>query len=331
MAKQSHQYYREPLELKSEVQYLLEPLMNPSPAPIESGSSDRFKDSLCVRVENTFVITYVKHIRPVIQNGPMCGLVALTMASNMLLDSRRTSASVKDPLKDTSLSETEKHPESVLEYAKQAGFTKQGEMFSVEYMQEIAEHHLSMSAKIINLESLIQQSLLELLVSENNAVLIPYDADKNHTPCQAKGHKAHWCVLVGFALTLINKTPSSHEDSTLLHCCSLDERVQGHLILKEEYKQRFVSILNSVVTADTYQDGRSGQVKVDGLHVFARHGKSRHLGLWNIEDLRRSNGNLFEVDPQRTQPGEYVIPEPAAGGIKDGLCCKALIVSSIGF
>ena len=338
--KLSHQYYREPLELKSEVQYLLEPLMSPSPAAVQSGSSTS-KEDLDLRVGTTgktFVITYVKTIRPVIQNGPMCGVVALTMAANLLLDNKRTSVNPKDPsvkvASSSSLSETENHPEHVLEYARQAGFTKQGEMFSIEYMQQLAEHHLSMSAKVVNFESLIKQSLLELLVSRTDAVLIPYDADKNHTPCQAKGHKAHWCVLVGFALTIkINQkeqwndsTLSSHEDSTLLECCSIDPRVQGHLVLKEESKQRFVSLLNSAVAADMYQDGRrSGQVKVECLHVFARHGKSRHLGLWNIEDLRRSNGNLLEVDPQRTQPGEYVIPEP--GGIKDGLCGKALIVS----
>jgi hypothetical protein len=33
-------------------------------------------------------------------------------------------------------------------------------------------------------------------IRDDQTLLVPYDCDKNHEPCLASGHKAHWCVLV---------------------------------------------------------------------------------------------------------------------------------------
>lgn len=337
---QSHQYYREPLELMGEIEYLIESLHPQEP------TTSRLVDTTHSTYASTNVITYVKNTRPVIQHGPMCGIVALTMALDTI---RSKSSSNPGPqtlgtgsssVLPSEIQLDTSHPQRILEFAKEAGFTKKGEMFSAEYMRSIAEHYLRVNAKIVNFESLHTASLLELLVSKPDAVLVPYDADKDHAPCQAKGHKAHWCVLVGFALTVkVSSTQesqhsqnvcSSIKDSCLLQNCSIGPRVQGHLLLEEKSKHTFVSTLTSIVSRDTLCQGgerSDSQLEVASLHVFARHGKSRHLALWSIEELRKSNSNLLEIDPQRVQcgAGEYVIPEP--GGIEDGLCGKALIFS----
>jgi len=63
----------------------------------------------------------------------------------------------------------------------------------------------------------------------------------------------------------------------------------------------------------------------DQMHVFARHGKTSHLGVWSLRDLVESNGNLVEVDPQRSDPLDYVIPE---GGLEEGLRNRVIVVSS---
>lgn len=34
----------------------------------------------------------------------------------------------------------------------------------------------------------------------HSMLLVPYDADRNHAPCQQDGHKAHWCLICGYLI-----------------------------------------------------------------------------------------------------------------------------------
>ncbi len=272
-----HLYFPEPLDEKKEQKYLLEPLV----------TSQHFET---VHETSKYVISYIRSTAPVLQNGPMCGLVAMTMASELLDTS---SVGVK----------SNTHPECILEFAKQRGFTKQGEIFSTQYMQHIIQEYLAMGAEILQIQSLSEMKLIELLLSTSKTMLVPYDADKNHSPCLAGGHKAHWCVLVGFAVCLA----TDGTNRAALQQCT-QKSADNLLLLKSNSKEQFVEML------------LSGKCHVNGVYVFARHGKSRYMGLWNWNELRRSNENLLGIDPQRTQPGEYVIPTP--GGIREGLCSQ---------
>ena len=287
MAKE-HQYYQVPLNKEEEVKYLLEPVI----AELNSRSCFEGRES----ERKTRVVFSVQTVEPVLQRGPMCGIVALTMANGMINTALNSTS-------DT-LPRENAHPESILEFARRAGYTKQGEMFSVQYMKQIGQEHLSFKTETVLTESLSSSILLELLISPNKVVLVPYDADKNHSPCLANGHNAHWCVLVGFALCLEN------DDIDLLKFCTLSH---GHFSLREDSKKQFLSEFSS------------NKWPVNGLHVFTRHGKSRHMGLWSWDQLKRSNGNLVEAAPQRTGPGEYVIPP---GGVREGLCSQAVILST---
>lgn len=62
------------------------------------------------------------------------------------------------------------------------------------------------------------------------------------------------------------------------------------------------------------------------LFVIARHGKSRHYGLWPWIDLYNSNNNLFEFDPielenvEKSGTKKCVFTE----GVQKGLCSKVL-------
>lgn len=278
-----HLYYPKPLDEEEEMKFLLEPFVSEITSQHVSYET------------SPFVVSFVTNTAPVLQNGPMCGLVAMTMASELL-----------EPFSSQE-ARTNTHPERILEFAKQRGFTKHGEMFSTEYMKTIFQEHLAMRADILQIRSLSEIKLLELLLSTTQTILVPYDADKNHTPCLAGGHKAHWCVLVGFAVSL-----TTDGTNQMLQICtqSMDKR---HLLLKSDAKDQFMEML------------LSEKWHLNGVHVFARHGKSRYKGLWNWNTLRKSNENLEEIDPRRTQPGEYVIPTP--GGIRKGLCSQVVVVS----
>ena len=61
------------------------------------------------------------------------------------------------------------------------------------------------------------------------------------------------------------------------------------------------------------------------LYLLARQGKSRHTGVWSFADLRESNSNLCELDPQKQLCiEEFIVP---AGGIKEGLSGKIVLIS----
>lgn len=279
----NHLYQRKPLELQEEVEYLLRPFL--------SDAGDESKN---------VAVTCVWDINPVIQDGPMCGLVALSMASQLLHESQQTI-----PAKC--------HPDTLLDFTKESRFSKQGEMFSVDYMLQIAEQHMDCCGRSTHTCSLDANTVM-LSIVQREAILVPYDADKNHSPCLAKGHKAHWCILVGFA-TVLNRNvcTEAKEVLQLLEYCTPNPRLSGHYQMKKEFGSDFVRVLLSTVEADAAE-----------LYVFARHGKSRHIGLWSYRELKQSNGNLVEVGPQISYPGEYIVPH---GGINEGLCSKVLILS----
>ena len=163
-----------------------------------------------------------KHIMPILQQGPTCGLAALSMVLTLVP-------------RNWTLQE-------LLDDAQSLGFSKSGEMFSVDNMATFAKHVLG---DYFNVEMFSgglannKTAVFECLTKGNGLYLIPYDADKNHSPACLNGHKAHWAVLCGVVMDCGN------------------------------------------------------------LYVLARQGKSKHIGIWDFEELDRSNINLSEIAPSR--------------------------------
>ena len=297
----THQYVKEALKLEEEVSYLVGPLLHQKSA--SSGA-----DSHCGDSAKT-VIVFVRDIRPVLQNGPMCGLVAITMASEILQRVPRSGL-------DCDL-ESACFPDSLLRFARGKGFTKQGEMFSVEYMLEVTQEATSglCRGEVVPSAFLSDVGVLVSSITAGKAILVPYDADKDHTPCLAQGHKAHWCTITGFAMTLDSSAVMAPQ---LLECCNPQKPGTLHYTLKDTTIKRFASLL-----ASSKHEQSESLFKT--MRVFTRHGKSRHMGLWSLKELVESNQNLVEVSPQRDGCEEYVIP---MGGIVEGLCSKTLVLSS---
>lgn len=291
-----HCYERDAVDPKQELAYLIAPLL-----AADYGTQTAIK-TVAVLLTNT---------NPVIQKGPMCGLVALTMAARLLKCDQTVSQA------------TRTHPEALLDFARSQGLSKRGEMFSARWMLRVAREQLECRGALHHhpVRSLSPRAVMEALVG-GKAVLFPYDADRNHAPCLAKGRKAHWCVLVGFALVL-SKRPDITD--LLESCCSyvkLGGSCSSHELPPGYYAisgQRASSFLAGLPT--TCEE----EPLVDTFHVFARQGKSRRMGLWSYGGLLGSNVNLSEVDPGRP-PDDYVIPD---GGIAEGLCSQALVLEPL--
>lgn len=259
------------------------------------------------------LVTSAHSVSPVLQCGPMCGLVGITMAGHLLQGrGSLVPENVLDP-------ESKLHPENILVYAKREGLSKQGEIFSVDAMTKIVTDHLLWQTEVWDTES--REWTLEKVVTEvllgQSAVLLPYDADRNHSPCLAGGHRAHWCLLVGMCVVL--DCTGSQQPTTLeilKHCHPSQGYSPHYTIRPEEFSHHLKVCFDQHHPLKNFLDSNL-------IYVFARQGKSSHLGLWSLRALIESNRNLQEVDPQRSNPLEYVIPD---GGLSKGLKNKILLM-----
>ncbi|XP_043120001.1 UPF0692 protein C19orf54 homolog isoform X2 [Puntigrus tetrazona] len=227
-------------------------------------------------------LLFNKYVPSLIQDGPQCGLVALWMAAHLL-----------QPPKTVSL-------ETLVQTAKDKGFTEQGEMFSASDMARLAEDVCGCRVQRLSGGMMGENTsvVLEHLAA-GQPILIPYDEDFNHEPCLRNGHKAHWAVISGALLGLRRGcVDGAHfpPDLTL-----------PWLHLSQE--QASVS-------------WPAGDIKE--LFVLAKQGKSLRYQLWKFDLVTRSNSQLKEMDPQRACDGtRYVLPP---GGVRGGLAGQVLLL-----
>ena len=247
--------------------------------------------------KDTVTLTYLhRNVSSQLQAGaPMCGIVGLSMAAELL----------RVPSCHCSGANT------ILEMATAHGLSKKGEILSTANMLSLATKILPMVKAIVVSASEVTSRLLLDHVLSRHALLVPYDCDKDHTPCLARGHNAHWCLIVGVAVTL----QKDKLNQKLLDYCVKDSSLQNHYqlssaLMSEEGRELLLAICES---------------NSDSVHVFARHGKSRHLALWSWDMLLQSNANLFELDPNRIAD-EYVVPSE---GLSSALSSKIVILQSM--
>ena len=184
----------------------------------------------------------------------MCGLVAISIAAELLTG-------------------TVFPPEKLLHCAQEKGYSKQGEMFSAQHLLDLAQSQLKCRGSLIDTHTVTTADILTM-IAEKRVLVVAYDADKDHSPCLARGHRAHWCTLVGFAI--VSDSPMSSPGH--IELCPTDFNIE-----------------------------KFQEVTMDCVYVFARQGKSRHLGLWGLSALLESNSNLIEAGNWR-DPCQYVIP-----------------------
>ncbi|XP_059058293.1 actin maturation protease [Achroia grisella] len=126
----------------------------------------------------------------ILQVGPTCGLVALSMIIN-----------------------NEVTPEEMLNIAKMEGYTNNGEMFSCKNMIELTKKVFNLAEINVRFSlqcgGLFSKMTIERLLN-GAALLVPYDADFNHSPCLKRGHKAHWALVCG--IIIVNDPGENFDD-----------------------------------------------------------------------------------------------------------------------
>ncbi|XP_067102264.1 actin maturation protease [Osmerus mordax] len=226
-------------------------------------------------------ILFNKYIPSLIQDGPQCGLVALWMAANL-----------RNPPLHVSM-------ETVVQTAVDRGYTAQGEMFSARDMALLAEEVCVCRVELLSggMGGDNSRTILTHLC-EGQPVLVPYDEDLNHEPCQRSGHRAHWAVasgvLLGLAPGTVNKE-HTEPDPTLPWL--LLPRVSSFPCPSPGLREAY---------------------------ILAKQGKSLRYQLWSLDSLAQSNDQLREMAPLRAGDGTpYVVPQE---GVEAGLSGQVVLL-----
>ncbi|XP_061452777.1 actin maturation protease isoform X1 [Rhineura floridana] len=192
--------------------------------------------------------------------------------------------------------------ERIVQVALERGYTAQGEMFSAANMSRLAEEVLPCQTELLSggLEGENYGRILQHL-SAGFPVLIPYDEDSNHEPCLRNGYKAHWAIASGALLGL--------EGNFQLATCQEDKEIPGLF-----HASPRVSTLPLHAVAETY--------------LLSKQGKSGRYQLWRYSQVQASNSQLTDFSPKRAADGKvYIVP---AGGVREGLCGKAVLLQPAG-
>ncbi len=120
-----------------------------------------------------------------------CGLSAVSMAAELLRTQRsdKTTLSIKQEKYEEEL-------DNLLTMARSKGFSLQGEMYSAENLAQLAQEFFGLGCRVIS-DGFVDRHFVISELLKGSAVLVPYDADRNHKPCLEKGQKAHWALLTG--------------------------------------------------------------------------------------------------------------------------------------
>jgi len=125
-----------------------------------------------------------KNIQPILQEGPTCGLVALSMLVN-----------------------GEPNASDLLQLARQKLYTINGEMFSASNLFNLVKKaiHDDVGTKLKLFEGQLNCDEIKQVLQSGGCLLVPYDPDFNHGPCVLNGRKAHWALIIGYLIDDDNK------------------------------------------------------------------------------------------------------------------------------
>uniref|UniRef100_A0A336LBH6 Actin maturation protease n=1 Tax=Culicoides sonorensis TaxID=179676 RepID=A0A336LBH6_CULSO len=303
-----------------------------------------------VSLDDPPLICKFREFPGIIQEGPTCGLVALSMLFNNQIQAQ-----------------------ALLEQAKSNNFTNNGEMFSAANLHTLLRLNINHLTNHENAETYLYTGLLDSdkIKTElecGSILLVPYDADVTHAPAELNGHKAHWALIIGYlrnSKALLEQAKSNnftnngemfsaanlhtllrlninhltnHENAeTYLYTGLLDsDKIKTELdcgsILLVPYDADVThapAMLNGHKAHWALIIGYLRNSKGD-FYVIARHGKSKFMALWSLKALSDSNKGLMEfAQPKQHENAIFLLPDGGIAG-ENGLCQKCIVIKYVG-
>jgi len=196
------------------------------------------------------------------QIGPSCGLALLRMINRYFQTSSEKSILNKINFDEENLIE-ECQPlidnvsndpnQSLLQTAKDQGFTIEGEILSCKYLQTLSQSHYGHQSSV---ESLPSFESLETKINNHQVILLAYDRSPNNLPERifesGSGQHPHWLMVVG---TLSNG-----------QIIGIHGMSESPLLCNWEFMKRSNESLNVQGMQNTYQ-GRELQLVDDDIEL----------------------------------------------------------------
>ncbi|MBI5494775.1 MAG: C39 family peptidase [Deltaproteobacteria bacterium] len=134
-----------------------------------------------------------------VQIGPTCGLYALGMVMDAwhAADPRHPTVAVQDADfhgMGRNLNYAPTRNEGMLDYARQAGFTAAGEMFTASQLAQVASH-FGYTASVHDHSTLDE---LYRVLDGGHPAIVAFDVDHNGNPGDYDGMRAHYAVIEGY-------------------------------------------------------------------------------------------------------------------------------------
>ncbi|XP_055851555.1 actin maturation protease [Episyrphus balteatus] len=127
-----------------------------------------------------------RNISSILQEGPTCGLTALSMILN------------GTPAAD-----------ELLKIARELNYTNNGEMFSAKNLFKLICDTVAVRTTAAGEMPQFECQLFEGQLNcakvrdcllNGACIFVPYDPDFNNAPCLKYGHKAHWALIIGYLI-----------------------------------------------------------------------------------------------------------------------------------
>ena len=244
-----------------------------------------------------------------LQDGPQCGIVASWMAANSLTNKCDMESAELPSIED------------LQDDAIRSKFSLKGEMFSAQDLSTLITENLTHleSEVVTNARQLLTSydRLLDVFLSttHHQLILVAYDSGADQRPCNLKGHKAHWGVVVGLATFLqpydIMTTVSQHDphvDNASSSACHIfKNRIPGRDFAERNQVLKTLFLKN---------DGKKYQ-------LIVRQSKSKRLFFFDPNELAESCCNLKEIAGPEFFCSQFVVPP---GGVQAGLANQCVIV-----
>lgn len=230
------------------------------------------------------------------QVGPSCGLTALRML-------REYQYSIK---MDASQSLPD-HLPSLLNEAKQKGYTHDGEIFNAQNLVHLAKDICQFPCCQLHAfrKSITPVDVWKSISTKRGLWIIPYDNDKiTKLPCQNSGYTAHYGIIVGIVFGFSNTsaaTPTTNETHNDNPNHVMDEtNFQLEQICEEDVQQ----------LENLSANGKQQQSPCQTI-LLVQHGLSPKLSIASWEEFFESNQQLNQTNYKK------VASSPAHINLKD--------------
>ena len=177
----------------------------------------------------------------------------------------------------------------VMQEARSAGLSKQGELFSAESAALLAALVGGRAGRVEAAARLADTAWLLSTLSTPGIILVPYDCGPDSAVVLASGERAHWGVVTGMLV------PGPGPGIT---------RVRGPGDVSPQLLQAAAA-------------GPASEVR-----LLVRQSKAIELNVLR-RDLLLASCEQLTLTASRRQDGSYILPQ---GGIKEGLCGKIVVL-----